>query len=60
MSGESTSLIAEMAELTKLPHSQLAECLGEELQNAMKQVSTFHLHSHPQRLKPCGNNVRID
>uniref|UniRef100_A0A0M3HTQ5 WH2 domain-containing protein n=1 Tax=Ascaris lumbricoides TaxID=6252 RepID=A0A0M3HTQ5_ASCLU len=38
MSGESTSLIAEMAELTKLPHSQLAECLGEELQNAMKQV----------------------
>ncbi|VDN06662.1 unnamed protein product [Thelazia callipaeda] len=35
---ETSDLIAEMAELTKLPHSQLAECLGEELQNAMKQV----------------------
>ncbi|KAM3721887.1 Synaptic defective enhancer [Dirofilaria immitis] len=35
---ETPDLIAEMAELTKLPHNQLAECLGEELQKAMKQV----------------------
>ncbi|EJD75437.1 hypothetical protein LOAG_17418 [Loa loa] len=35
---ETPDLIAEMAELTKLPHNKLAECLGEELQKAMKQV----------------------